>query len=109
MPLRFLSSALLLVFAAPVFAQSPVGDWEGNLDIPGQTLTMVLRIAESGDSLAVTLDVPQQGATGIPATGVQSTTDSLVVEYSMFGGRHAGGRVLVVDHARAPGEKIRIS
>lgn len=86
---RFLSLATLLVVASPVLAQSPVGDWEGGLDIPGQPdpLQMVLRIAEAGDSLAITLDVPQQGGMGIPATGVQSTSDSLVVEYSMFGGR----------------------
>ena len=48
---------------------------------------MILRIAESGDSLAITLDVPQQGGIGIPATGIRSTSDSLIVEYSMFGGQ----------------------
>lgn len=86
---RFLSLVALLVLAAPSFAQSVVGDWEGGLAIPGQPepLKMVLRIAEAGDSLAITLDVPQQGGMGIPATGIQSTADSLVVEYSMFGGR----------------------
>ena len=87
---RFLSLAALLLFAAPAtLAHSPAGDWEGALAVPGapEPLKMVLRIAESGDSLAITLDVPQQGATGIPATGVESSADSLVVEYSMFGGR----------------------
>ena len=86
---RFLSLATLLLVAGPVFSQSPVGDWEGGLEIPGQPepLKMVLRVAEAGDSLAITLDVPQQGATGIPATGVRSTSDSLLVEYSMFGGQ----------------------
>ncbi|GAB5536129.1 MAG: alpha/beta hydrolase [Rubricoccaceae bacterium] len=88
---RFLPLAALLLFSIPVFAQSPVGDWEGGLAIPGQPepLKMILRVADAGDSLAITLDVPQQGGIGIPATGVRSTTDSLMVEYSMFGGRFA--------------------
>ena len=72
----------------PAFAQSPVGDWEGGLQIgQPEPLKMVLRVADAGDSLAITLDVPQQGGMGIPATGIRSTSDSLFVEYSMFGGQ----------------------
>ena len=84
MPLRFLSLVLLLL-AAPAFAQSPVGDWQGAIEIgQPEPLQLILRIAE-GDDLAVTLDVPAQGATGLPATSVSQSGDSLVVELAPFG------------------------
>ena len=80
----------LTVLAAPALAQSPVGDWEGGIEIgQPEPLKMVLHVAEAGDSLDVTLDVPQQGGVGIPATGVRATPDSLYVEYAMFGGSFA--------------------
>ena len=85
---RLLLSALALLLVPVAFAQSPVGDWEGSIEIgQPERLRMILHVAEAGDSLAVTLDVPQQGGIGIPASGVRSTSDSLVVDYAMFNGR----------------------
>lgn len=84
-----LALLVLAVLAAPfALAQSPVGDWAGGIEIgQPEPLRMVLHVGEAGDSLAVTLDVPQQGGVGIPATGVRATADSLVVDFAMFGGR----------------------
>ena len=78
---------LLLPFlAAPAFAQSPVGDWEGGIEIgQPEPLQLILRLTEAGDSLAATLDVPAQGATGLPASSTSATDDSLVVELAAFG------------------------
>lgn len=85
---RLLLLALTAVSAPAALAQAPVGDWEGSLEIgQPEPLRMVLHVAAAGDSLAVTLDVPQQGGMGIPASGVRATADSLVVEYAAFGGR----------------------
>ena len=78
----------LVVLGSSASAQSPEGDWAGSIEIgQPEPLRLVLHVAEAGDSLAVTLDVPQQGGVGIPATGVRSTADSLWVDYAMFGGR----------------------
>ena len=84
MPLRFLSLVLLLL-AVPALAQSPVGDWQGAIEIgQPEPLQLILRIAEEGGDLAVTLDVPAQAAAGLPATSVGLSGDSLVVELAPF-------------------------
>ena len=80
--------ALAVLLAPLAVAQAPAGDWEGAIDVgQPEPLRLVLHVAPAADTLAVTLDVPQQGAVGLPASGVRSTPDSLVVDYAMFGGR----------------------
>jgi hypothetical protein len=66
-----------------------VGDWNGALAIPGAPapLAFSIRITATGDSLASTIDIPQQGALGLPATTTTFRNDSLVVTYAVFGGR----------------------
>ena len=77
---------LLPVLAASAYAQSPAGDWQGAIEIgQPEPLQLILRITEAGDSLAATLDVPAQGATGLPASSASATDDSLVVELAAFG------------------------
>ena len=85
--LTALTLALLVLPAAR--AQAPVGDWSGALAIPGAPapLAFTIRVAASGDSLTSTIDVPQQGAVGLPATTTTLRGDSLVITYAMFGGR----------------------
>jgi dienelactone hydrolase len=84
--LTALAFALLLVPAAR--AQSPVGDWSGALEIGGpEPLRFVLHVAASGDTLATTLDIPQQGAFGLPATRTTLEGDSLHVVYADVGAR----------------------
>lgn len=48
------------------FAQDFIGDWKGTLDVQGNELELVFHIAHEGDQLITTLDVPAQGASGIP-------------------------------------------
>ena len=44
-------------------------------------------MTQAGDALASTIDIPQQGAVGLPATTTTFRNDSLVVVYDLFGGR----------------------
>ena len=48
---------------------------------------MTIRVMQAGDSLTSTIDIPQQGAIGIPATTTVFRNDSLVVTYALFAGR----------------------
>ncbi|MDR3260881.1 MAG: S9 family peptidase [Tannerella sp.] len=43
------------------------GDWKGALDIQGTKLELIFHFTNENDKLAATLDVPMQGAIGIPA------------------------------------------
>ena len=80
-----LVSLLALLLAAPALAQSPAGDWTGDIEVGApEPLTLILRVTPEGEGYAATLDVPQQGGTGIPASDVRATADSLVVELEAF-------------------------
>lgn len=79
------------------FAQEPsevVGDWTGSLELPGGAtleLTFHLREGEEG-GLAATLDVPAQGAMGVPMGEVVFASDSLRVQAPAIGASFEGAR-----------------
>lgn len=69
------------------------GLWEGVLRVPGTgaELRLVLRIEEGeGGALSATLDSPDQGATGIPVSGIGLAGDTLRVDVSAVGGSYEG-------------------
>jgi uncharacterized protein len=48
------------------FAQaSPVGRWEGAINLPGMNLGIIVQFDRNGDSLQGTIDIPQQMAKGL--------------------------------------------
>lgn len=56
---------------APVATVEPstvslAGDWDGQISILGQELRIIAHFSEDGDAFTGTIDVPQQGAKGIP-------------------------------------------
>lgn len=76
----------------PIAGPSVVGYWQGRLNIPGGGgLTIGLNIrAELNGSLAATLDSPDQGAMGIPASAVSVAGGIVRVEVSSIGGAFEG-------------------
>ena len=74
---RMTSLRLLLavsLFAGMSFqiteAQSVAGDWYGLAEIQGFPLRLNIHITETNGVLSGTFDSPDQGALGIPLTGV---------------------------------------
>ncbi len=71
-------AALVAVVAAALFpsaAANPapadfVGDWAGSIVIAGQEFDVVLHFKMEKDALTGTVDVPKQGAEGLPLTGI---------------------------------------
>jgi dipeptidyl aminopeptidase/acylaminoacyl peptidase len=68
---------LLLAFATK--AQTVQGDWKGTLEVQGMKMELVFHIKASGGTYTSTLDVPAQGAAGLPVekTELNGTTLSL--------------------------------
>ena len=58
--------AAVIIMAISVKAQSLVGDWKGTLTVQGVELELVFHVEEADDAYTATLDVPLQGAVGIP-------------------------------------------
>jgi uncharacterized protein len=58
-----LSSAVL---SAPLYAASPLGDWQGTLEVNATTqFELVVHIQQQSDVITATLDVPAQGQFGL--------------------------------------------
>jgi hypothetical protein len=88
--LAALCSAGLLV-ATPLHAQDRfAGTWSGELDVGAAQLRLVLHVESGEEGHTAALDSPDQGAFGIPASGVTTTGDSIVVEFARIAGRYAG-------------------
>ncbi len=78
---RFLSTIFLVLVCSVCGAQMPEGVWSGKIEVrQGVSLGLVFRFSEGG---GCTLDVPDQGARGIPAqvtatlVGVKITVPSI--------------------------------
>lgn len=73
---------LALALAAAARAESPVpgaaGHWEGAIVLPGQELGIKVDLAGEGGAWSGTIDIPMQGATGLPLEHVRAAGDSVV-------------------------------
>ncbi len=85
--------------AAPdpaVLATLP-GQWEGAIDIAGQELGILVSFAESGGDLSATIDIPAQGAAGLPLEAVALDGDQIHFEIggvgAVFDGAVAGDSI----------------
>ena len=77
--------SLLVLLPAPADAQgSPSGAWAGAIAIMGQKLEMVVTFSGEGAGLKATIDIPQQGATGLPLTNVKA--DGAIVHFELKAG-----------------------
>lgn len=86
--------ALVLLAAAAVADNGGVaGDWEGEMSAGGQSIGVIFHVTEKDDgSLSGTMDVPAQGAMGIPAdeTTFADGTLTLIFNSVPGGGRYEG-------------------
>ena len=63
--------------ALPVDATSLDGQWEGAIDIAGQQLDIIVKFDSSIGALTATIDIPQQGAIGLPLDDVSLEGDAV--------------------------------
>ena len=62
------------------------GDWWGTLDTGAGKLRLVLHITNTEDGLIATLDSPDQGMEGLPASSVTRNGSALKAEFKGIGG-----------------------
>ena len=89
-----LAGAVLSLVAPDARAQAPSGPWAGAISIMGQKLDIVVTFIGEGQALKATIDIPQQGATGLPLTNVKA--DGAAVHFEL----QAGPGLAVFDGAR---------
>jgi pimeloyl-ACP methyl ester carboxylesterase len=87
--ISLLFSALVPLLAAAQTPEIP-GVWEGKINA-GIDLRIVFHIApDSAGALGATLDSPDQGAKGIPCSGVRIEGDSFFLKVPSVGGSYRG-------------------
>ena len=57
---------ILTIMVTSVNAQNFIGDWKGQLSVQGMQMEIIFHINEKDNLFLTTLDVPVQGAVGIP-------------------------------------------
>lgn len=84
---------LLWTFALCGFVQAQkniAGTWQGTLTVPTGTLRLVVHLQNTNGNYTATLDSPDQGAKGIPVSGVQVQHDSLLLQVAAAGAQLSG-------------------
>jgi hypothetical protein len=67
------------------------GHWKGTLDVNKVQMRLVFHIARLPDgSYSATLDSPDQGAAGIPASEAKFTAPNLYMDWAAIGGFFTG-------------------
>lgn len=86
-------TSLFLLCSSPLLAQdkSPfLGIWKGAIDVQGISLDLIFQIAENDSLLTCEVDVPLQGAKGIPASAVEVTAENIQIAYPIIGALYEG-------------------
>lgn len=69
--------AFLFLFSMVAKAQSVSGDWKGTLSVQGINLELIFHISDKDGVYTSTMDVPAQGATGIPVEKTEFANNKL--------------------------------
>lgn len=96
--MRLIFAVLVLAMVAmPIWAAAAeegtdlIGTWAGALEIPGAELEMVFHITSDEDGMWTgTLDVPAQGAMGIPISQVSYQDGEVVFDVALIAGVYSG-------------------
>ncbi|HOH23471.1 MAG: S9 family peptidase [Bacteroidales bacterium] len=73
-----------------VNAQPFAGDWKGAISVQGMELELIFHIAEDNGTYATTLDIPMQGAAGIPVEKTEVEGSKLTLNMSALQARYEG-------------------
>jgi len=99
----FLGVGLALFGLTTASAQEAVvGSWSGVLKAGGTELRIVFHVEQGEDGLTATMDSPDQGATGIPVSGVAVAGDSVTLAVDRIGATYKGA--LVEDGTKMEGQ-----
>ena len=83
--LRLLTAAWLLLAAAVSADDRVAGHWEGEIQVPGQPLVIKVDLESSGGLWSGSIDIPAQGAAGLPLKAIEVSEDASEVSFSIGG------------------------
>lgn len=88
---HLIAVVLMMATMSTASAQEITGSWKGTLDAGAQKLEMIFNFTQGPDgSSQCTIDVPAQGAQGIPAQLLHLSADSVSMQVKSIGMSYAG-------------------
>lgn len=85
--------ALLFIFLSTVMITTKgqiAGDWKGVLNVQGMELELIFHFSNENGTLSAALDVPMQGATGLPIEKAEFKDNELTLEASALQAKFKG-------------------
>ncbi|MBT3244687.1 MAG: hypothetical protein HN352_16175 [Bacteroidetes bacterium] len=79
---RIVLMAIATILSVSIYAQDISGKWNGVLKVEGTDLGLSINITKTGDDLSASMDVPKQGAKGIPVSFIIYENSILKFEIS---------------------------
>ncbi len=76
---------ILLLMSMTTQAQQFVGDWKGTLDVQGMKLEVIFHMAQKDNNYTTTMDVPMQGATGVPIDKTEVNNNHITLKAASLG------------------------
>lgn len=74
---------LTLIASSCLLSQNSLqGIWEGGITVQGGQLKVIFQIDKDGNKYSGTLDIPQQGAKGLPLNPITQTGDSVSLTFT---------------------------
>ncbi len=88
--MKTLISMVLILLAQTFYAQEIIGPWQGELDIQGMKLPLILHVNKDGENLKSTLDSPKQGAKDLAVSKTEFVNNELKFEATNLGVSYKG-------------------
>ncbi len=82
--------ATIILTTMMVNAQPFAGDWKGAISVQGMELELIFHIAEDNGTYVTTLDIPMQGAAGIPVEKTEVEGSKLTLNMAALQARYEG-------------------
>ncbi len=76
---------ILLLMSITTQAQQFVGDWKGTLDVQGMKLEVIFHMAQKDNNYTTTMDVPMQGASGVPIDKTEVNNNQITLKAAALG------------------------
>ena len=87
---KLLTFLFLFSYLSSLTAQDISGKWLGLLKIQGMELDLYFNISKKENTYSATMDVPKQGAKGIPVTAVELKDSTLNISVGALGISYVG-------------------
>ncbi len=92
--MKTLSIILFSLFIFQANAQNDLneaaGNWGGKIEVPGQSLEVIIHVSNDGTALSASMDSPSQGAFGLKFDKVEYKNSEITMTMNQIQGTYKG-------------------